>query len=383
MPSRDRSGTTAIFAGDGVAAAYQEVHPRHGCQSHHRFHRRTVPPGPRPYSDVMAFRAYVVTSDGDTTRAGVAEIGEADLPPGEVLVRVEWSAVNYKDGMVTVPGNRVARTSPLVPGVDLAGTVAASADPAVPPGTAVLVHGYDLGVARHGGFAELARVPADWVVPLPPGLDARHAMVVGTAGFTAVLSLRLLERAGLDPTHGPVLVTGASGGMGSMAVALLARHGYEVVASTGKVQEHDYLRRLGAADVVGRDDLLADEGRVLGPERWAGAVDCVGGATLAAVLRSLRYGGAVAASGLTGGSGLETTVYPFIVRGTALLGVDSVATPIAVRRATWATVADELPADLVGNMVDREVDLDQLDGALDEILAGQVRGRILVRPDPG
>jgi acrylyl-CoA reductase (NADPH) len=330
----------------------------------------------------MAFRAYLVTKDGDTLRTGVTELDEADLLSGEVLVRIEWSAVNYKDGMVTVSGNRVARTFPLVPGVDLAGTVTASTDPDLPPGTSVLVHGYDLGVARHGGFAELARVPADWVVPLPPGLDARHAMVVGTAGFTAVLSLRQLERAGLEPASGPVLVTGASGGVGSMAVALLAHHGYEVVASTGKMKEHDYLRRLGASEVVGRDGLTADKGRVLGPERWAGAIDCVGGATLAAVLRSLRYGGAVAASGLTGGSGLEMTVYPFIVRGAALLGVDSVATPIAVRRATWATVADELPAGVVGGMVDREVDLYGLTRALGDILDGRVRGRVLVRPDP-
>jgi acrylyl-CoA reductase (NADPH) len=325
----------------------------------------------------MTFRAFVVVRDGESA---VTELDESALPAGEVLVDVDWSAVNYKDAMTTVPGNRVARTSPLVPGVDLAGTVAASDDPTVPVGTAVVVHGYDLGIARHGGFAERARVPADWVVPRPPGLGARQAMIAGTAGFTALLSLRRLEQVGLTPADGPVLVTGASGGVGSLAVAVLARHGYEVVASTGKADEHDYLRRLGATSVVGRDVLAVAEGRVLGPETWAGAVDCVGGATLAGVLRTVRYGGAVAASGLTAGPDLATTVYPFIVRGVALLGVDTVATPIEDRRAIWATVPDELPDELLEDMVDREIGLDGLTAVLPEILGAGIRGRVLVRP---
>ncbi len=328
----------------------------------------------------MSFGAYVVTRDGETTRRSLTELDESDLPPGEVTVAVEWSAVNYKDAMVTVPGNRVARTSPLVPGVDLAGTIVESAHPALGVGEAVLVHGYDLGVARHGGFAARARVPAGWVVPLPPGLDARRAMVIGTAGFTAVLSLRRLEAVGLEPDRGPVLVTGATGGVGSMAVALLSRHGYEVVASSGKAHEHEYLRHLGAAEVVGRDELVAAEGRVLGPERWAGAVDCVGGPTLAAVLRSLCYGGAVAASGLTGGTGVETTVYPFIVRGVALLGIDSVNTALAERRALWASMADEFDDEVLEGMVAAEVGLDGLDAVLDDVLAARIRGRVLVRP---
>jgi len=328
----------------------------------------------------MAFGAYVVTRDGETTRRAVTELVDDDLPPGDVVIAVEWSAVNYKDAMVTVPGNRVARASPLVPGVDLAGTVAESADPGLAVGTAVLVHGYDLGVSRHGGFAERARVPGGWVVPLPPGLDPRRAMVIGTAGFTAVLSLHRLEAVGLRPDDGPVLVTGASGGVGSMAVALLSGHGYEVVASSGKVHEHGYLRRLGAAQVIGRDELAGAGGRVLGPERWAGAVDCVGGPTLAAVLRSLRYGGAVAASGLTGGTGLDTTVYPFIVRGVSLLGVDSVNTAAAERRALWSTMADEFGAQQLDDMVAAEVGLDGLDAVLDDVLAAKVRGRVLVRP---
>jgi len=323
------------------------------------------------------FDAFMVSRDGDPA---VVELDDADLPPGEVLVDVAWSAVNYKDAMTSVPGNRVARISPLVPGVDLAGTVSASDDPTVPVGTAVVVHGYDLGVARHGGFAGRARVPADWVVPLPAGLDPRRAMVIGTAGFTAVLSLHRLQQVGVSPGTGPVLVTGASGGVGSTTVALLARHGYEVVASTGKDGEHDYLRRLGAAQVVGRDVVDVAEGRVLGPEQWAAAVDCVGGATLAGVLRTVRYGGAVAASGLTAGTALATTVYPFIIRGVALLGVDSVATPIDHRRALWATMADQFSDDVLDLMVDREIGLDGVAAALAEVLAAGVRGRVLVRP---
>ncbi|MGP8058682.1 MAG: acryloyl-CoA reductase [Acidimicrobiales bacterium] len=329
----------------------------------------------------MAFAAYLVTREGDTIGRSVSELDDDDLAPGEVLIDVEWSAVNYKDAMVTVPGNRVAQTSPLVPGVDLAGTVAASEDPELPVGTAVLVHGYDLGVARHGGFAERARVPASWVVPLPADLDARRAMVVGTAGFTAVLSLRRLETLGLEPGAGPVLVTGATGGVGSMAVALLSQHGYEVVASSGKTHEHDYLRRLGAAEIVGRDALGAHDGRVLGPERWAAAVDCVGGPTLAAVLRSVRYGGAVAASGLTGGTALETTVYPFIVRAVSLVGVDSVNTALDERRALWSTMGREFAGPVLDEMVAAEVGLDGLDAVLDDVLAARVRGRVLVRPD--
>lgn len=331
----------------------------------------------------MAFRAFLVSGGPDRPTGAVTELGEDDLPPGEVLVAVAWSGVNHKDAMVTVPGNRVARTSPLVPGVDLAGTVLSSTDPAVAAGDAVLVHGYDLGVSRHGGFAERARVPARWVVPLPDGLSPRRAMLIGTAGFTAALSLRRLEQVGASPAAGPVLVTGASGGVGSMAVALLAGAGYEVVASTGKQHEHSYLRRLGAARVVGRDVLETAPERVLGPETWAAAVDCVGGGTLAGILRTLRYGGAVAASGLTAGSELRSTVYPFIVRQVSLLGVDTVATPIAERRALWASMADAFPAAVLDDMVEREVGLGQVAPVLADVLAARVRGRVLVRPSSG
>jgi len=326
------------------------------------------------------FPAFVARRHGDSTRCGVEELIVGDLPPGEVLVSVAWSGVNYKDGMVVTPGNRVARSEVLVPGVDLAGTVVASDDPALPPGTDVLAHGHDIGVARHGGFAAYARVPAAWAVPLPPGLDARDAMVLGTAGFTAALSVDGLERHGLVPGDGPVLVTGASGGVGSIAVVLLAARGYEVFASTGKVAEHAWLRALGAAEVVGRDELGAAPERVLAPERWAGAVDCVGGTTLARVLRAMRYGAAVAASGLTGGSSLETTVYPFITRAVALVGIDSVRTPEERRRAVWGRLGAELRPPDIEALVARQVGLDGLPAALDDILAARVRGRILVRP---
>ncbi len=326
------------------------------------------------------FPAFVVTGTGDDLRAGVATLTLDDLPGGDVVVEVSWSAVNYKDGMVTRPGNRVARTTPLVPGVDLVGTVVASQAPAVAVGTEVVVHGYDLGVARHGGFARFARVPSGWVVPLPDGLTARRAAALGTAGFTAALSLHRLEHHGLRPGGGPVLVTGASGGVGGMAVALCAARGYEVVASTGRTSERAYLVGLGATEVIGREDLVVAPGRSLGPERWAGAIDCVGGPTLAAVLRTLRYGAAVAASGLTGGSGLETNVYPFIVRSAALLGVDTVMTPIDERRSVWVEMATSFPPDVLDSLVEGEVGLEGLAPVLDSILAGRVRGRMLVRP---
>ncbi|HEX3460190.1 MAG TPA: acryloyl-CoA reductase [Acidimicrobiales bacterium] len=328
-------------------------------------------------SSPESFSAFVVERNGDSVDQGVRRLSTDDLPAGDVLIRVDWSALNYKDGMVAQPGNRVARISPLVPGVDLVGTVVAGGEE--PDGQPVIVHGYDLGVAHHGGFAEYARVPADWVVPLPDGLTPRRAAIIGTAGFTAALSLRRLEIQGLTPDQGPVLVTGASGGVGSMSVALLASRGYQVVASTGKDHEHPYLTGLGASEVIGRD-LGADPTRVLGAERWAGAIDCVGGQTLAAVLRTLRYGGGVAASGLTGGNALETSVYPFIVRGVALLGVDSVQTPIAERREVWSRLADGFDAALLDEMAADEIGLQQLPDALSTIMAGGVRGRILVRP---
>ena len=272
----------------------------------------------------------------------VGRMAPDQLGEGDVTVRVHWSSVNYKDGLATLPEGKVARIDPLVPGVDLSGEVVASDSDAYAVGDHVIAHAHDLGVAHHGGFAEFARVPAEWVVPLPDGLSLRDAMVLGTAGFTAALSVHLLEERGLGPGEGPVLVTGATGGVGSTAVDMLAGRGYEVVAATGKAAAHDYLRELGASEIVDRADVVGDESRPLGRQRWAAAVDCVGGAMLAGVIRNLRYGAAVAASGNTGGVSLETTVLPFILRGVALLGVDSVQTPRDLRLAVWDRLATDL-----------------------------------------
>ncbi len=334
-----------------------------------------APSGPTPSA---SFPAFVVDRRGDELDMGVRQISLEDLPGGEVLVEVTWSSVNFKDAMVTVTGNRVALISPLIPGVDLAGVVVSSDDPDIAVGDEVLAHGHDLGVARHGGFARYARLPSRWALPAT-GLGARRAMAIGTAGFTAALSIDELEGRGLRPGHGPVLVTGATGGVGCLAVALLAARGYEVVASSGKADARDWLRHLGAAQVIGRDDIDDAASRVLGSELWAGAVDCVGGATLARVLRCLRYGAAVAASGLTAGPALETTVFPFITRQVALLGIDSVATGRERRRQVWARLREDVASLDLDAIVAEEVTLAGLPGALQAINNAAVRGRILVR----
>jgi len=320
------------------------------------------------------FRAFVATQRDDEVERGLTTLGEGDLPDGEVTIEVGWSSVNYKDALATVPGGGVAQTSPLVPGIDLAGTVVSGPG----EGDEVVVHGYDLGVAHHGGYAEYARVPADWIVPLPDGLDGRQAMGLGTAGYTAALSVHQLEEHGLEPGAGPVLVTGATGGVGSVAVSILAARGYEVVAATGKEDEHDFLRSLGAAEIVGREEVMAESKRPLESQRWAGAVDPVGGAATASILRTLRAGGAVALSGLTGGVALKTTVLPFVLRGVACLGVDSVTTPIETRRELWRRLADDLRPPQLDDLI-REVALDEVEPALDAVSAGEARGRTVVR----
>ena len=329
-----------------------------------------------------SFRAYVAEKvdgpDGTATvERGVRDFAADDLPPGEVVVRVDWSSVNFKDGLAVRADGKVARISPIIPGIDLAGTVVASDAADAPVGSAVLVHGYDLGVARHGGYSEFQRVPAGWVVPLEAGHAARDAMVIGTAGFTAAMSVIALEERGLRPGDGPVLVTGASGGVGSTAVAILAQRGHEVWAATGKPDEEARLRALGAAGILTRDEVTAP-GRPLESERWAGAVDAVGAATLPYVLRTLRTGAAVASSGNASGPKIDTTVFPFILRGVALLGMDSAQMAIERRREIWKRLAGDLRPGGVGDAV-TEVDLDTLDEALDAIVAGAARGRWVVR----
>jgi acrylyl-CoA reductase (NADPH) len=316
-------------------------------------------------------------SEGD----GVLErrpLALSELGAGDVTIQVTWSSVNYKDALASRKSGKVARISPLVPGIDLAGVVVDAGSSDISTDQEVLVHGYDLGVAHHGGFSGYARVPAEWVVPLPAGLTDREAMVLGTAGFTAALSVLALEEHGLRPGQGPVLVTGATGGVGSVAVSILAARGHEVTAVTGKAEAAEWLTFLGAAQVVGRE-AVSGSSRPLEKETWAGAVDCVGGEILAHVVASLRYGAAVAASGNTGGTAVATSVFPFILRGVSLLGIDSVRCPLERRIEVWRRLATDLRPPSVDALATGEVTLDDVPGALDRILTGGARGRTVVR----
>ncbi|GIO13493.1 putative quinone oxidoreductase YhfP [Cohnella xylanilytica] len=325
------------------------------------------------------FLALTVDGHGSELAAEVREYAIDQLPEGDVTIRVAYSGVNYKDGLASIPDGKIVRSYPHVPGIDLAGTVLASSSPDFREGDEVLVTGYGLGVSRFGGFSQAARVPADWVVPLPKGLTALEAMALGTAGFTAALSVHRLEENGLSPGRGPALVSGATGGVGSWAVALLARSGYEVTASSRKAGESGYLRELGASEIVTPAELEVPAGRSLGRERWAAAVDPVGGPTLPHVLASVRYGGSVALSGLTGGADFAATVYPFILRGVNLLGIDSVFCPMDVRRAVWDRLAAEWkPGEALVGAIARVIALAELPEALGQVLRGQMRGRAVV-----
>ena len=323
------------------------------------------------------FRGLVIDQANGGVAASVKDLEEGDLPDGEVTVAVRYSDLNYKDGMILKGIGRLVRAYPHVPGIDLAGTVTASSAPGIAVGDEVLVTGYRMGEIRWGGYAERARVPADWVVKMPEGLDAWHAMALGTAGFTAMIAVMALEDAGLVPGAGEVLVTGANGGVGSVSVILLAALGYEVVASTGRMETADDLKALGAASVIDRAELAVEPERPLASERWAGAVDAVGGTTLASILTGLKYGAAVASCGLAGGSALNTTVIPFLLRGVRLLGIDSVMCPRDRREEAWRRLAAELPMDAI-DAVSETVPLDALPGLADRILKGQTRGRVVV-----
>ena len=323
------------------------------------------------------FRALVLEEADDGVAGAIRELGEADLPDGEVTIAVKYSDLNYKDGMILKGIGRLVRNYPHVPGIDLAGTVTASSAPGIGVGDEVLVTGYRMGEIRWGGYAERARVPGDWVVKIPEGLDAYRAMALGTAGFTSMIAVMALEDAGLSPGAGEVLVTGANGGVGSVAVILLAALGHEVVASTGRMETADDLKALGAAAVIDRAELSTQPERPLASERWAGAVDAVGGTTLASILTGLKYGAAVAACGLAGGNALNTTVIPFLLRGVNLLGIDSVMCPRGRREDAWRRLAAELPMDRI-DAVSRTVPLDALPDLADRILKGQTRGRVVV-----
>ena len=325
------------------------------------------------------FPAFVFTNDPDNSHRSVEQVSLNQIAPDGVLIEVEWSSVNFKDGLASTTSGKISRLKPMIPGIDIAGTVVDAAGSDFVAGQKVIAHGYDIGVARHGGYAQFVRVPAEWIMKLPDGLTTREAMVVGTGGFTSALSVVALEDWGLTPSAGPVLVTGATGGVGSMAVSMLAGRGYEVVASSGKASANDFLLGLGASRVIDRAELSADDPRPLQTTTYAAAVDCVGGNTLANVLKRLNYGSAVAASGLTGGTAIPTSVMPFILRGVALLGIDSVQTPMDVRRSVWGRIASDLkPAGL--ESIGHSIGLNDLDRVLTAILAGEVSGRYVVSP---
>ncbi len=324
------------------------------------------------------FRALVVEKDeSGNTHAAVQELDDSRLPDGDVTVSVEYSTVNYKDGLCIGPGGGLVRTYPHVPGIDFAGTVESSDDSRYAPGDKVVLTGWRVGEAYWGGYATKARVKADWLVPLPEGLSTRDAMAVGTAGLTAMLAVMALEAHGLKPGQGPVLVTGAAGGVGSVATALLASNGYEVAAVTGRPETEDYLRDLGASTIVPRAELAETVKKPLESETWAGCVDAVGGAMLARVLGQMKYGGSVAAVGLAGGAALPATVVPFLLRAVNILGIDSVMRPYDQRVEAWSRIANELPMDKLRAMI-RPARLDDLPDLGAEILKGQVRGRVVV-----
>ncbi|WP_300434450.1 acryloyl-CoA reductase [uncultured Mameliella sp.] len=326
------------------------------------------------------FKALVVDKDEESgkTSAAVRDIGLDDLPGGEVTVAVEYSTVNYKDGLCIGPGGGLVRKYPHVPGIDFAGTVEDSSDDRYKPGDKVVLTGWRVGEAHWGGYAQKARVKADWLVPLPEGMDSRAAMAVGTAGLTAMLAVMALEDHGLEPGHGPVLVTGAAGGVGSVATAILARLGHEVAAVTGRPEQEDYLRGLGATQIVPREDLSEVTRKPLETELWAGCVDAVAGAMLGRVLKQMKYGTSVAAIGLAGGAAIEgALITPFILRGVNLLGIDSVMQPYDNRVRAWQRIARDLPMDKLEAMV-QPATLSDLPGLGKDILKGQVKGRVVV-----
>jgi len=325
------------------------------------------------------FRALLLEKDAEgVAHPRLTDLDISALPPGDVVVNVEYSTVNYKDGLCLSPsGSGLVRSYPHVAGIDFSGTVETSEDPRYVPGDAVVLTGWRVGETHWGGYAQKARVKADWLVPLPKGLTTRQAMAVGTAGFTAILAVMALEDHGLTPAAGEVLVTGAAGGVGSVAVAILANLGYEVAAVTGRPETAAYLQALGATRIIPRADLAETVKRPLEAETWAGCIDAVGGAMLARVLGQMKYGGSVASVGLAGGSALPATVIPFLLRGVNLLGIDSVMKPFPDRQRAWARIATDLPLNLLDSMV-QPATLSDLPALGEAILKGQVQGRVVV-----
>ena len=326
---------------------------------------------------MSTFKAVVIEKGPDGPAApSIRSFDDGDLMDGDVTVRVSHSTVNYKDGLALTGKAPVVRRFPMIPGIDFTGTVEASSHPDFKAGEAVVLNGWGTGETHLGAYAERTRVKGDWLVPLPEGLSAADAMAIGTAGYTAMLSLLALERHGLTPEQGPVVVTGASGGVGSVAIALLAAAGWHVIASTGRVGEADYLKGLGAAEIIDRAE-LSEKGRPLGKERWAAGIDAVGSTTLANLLSMTKYGGAVAACGLAGGMDLPASVAPFILRGVALLGIDSVMAPKARRIEAWSRLSRDLDRGKLASMT-RTIGLDEVIEAGRDLLDGKVRGRLVV-----
>lgn len=323
------------------------------------------------------FKALVLTQDGKQTIATLQTLTTEDLPPGEVLVAVAYSSLNYKDGLAITGKGKIVRQFPMVPGIDLAGTVLASTASSYQPGDQVVLTGWGVGERHWGGYSQKQRVRADWLVPLPAGLTMQQAMVVGTAGFTAMLCLLALEDAGLTPAvEKPVLVTGASGGVGSMAAALLTNRGYQVTAVTGRPENQAYLRSLGVSAFLSREE-MGKPAQPLQTQRWAGAVDTVGGDMLARVLAEIAYGGAVAACGLAGGADLPTTVMPFILRAVKLLGIDSVQCPLPRRKLAWSRLVQDLSSEAL-EQIGHVASLEAVPQLAEDIVAGKVRGRVVV-----
>ena len=323
------------------------------------------------------FKALLLTQDdAGKTIAKIRQLTDDDLPEGDVLVAVDYSSLNYKDGLAVTGKGKIVRTWPMVPGIDLAGSVLESDSPGYAVGDKVVLTGWSVGEKYWGGYSQRQRVKSEWLVPLPDGLDGQRAMAIGTAGFTAMLCVMTLEEARITPDKGTILVTGASGGVGSVAIAILANLGYKVAAVSGRPESEGYLRQLGAAEFVSRDEMNKTP-RALEGQRWAGAVDTVGSTLLARVLAETSYGGCVAACGLAGGADLPTTVMPFILRNVSLRGVDSVMCPVARRKEAWSRLVQDLPAGALGE-IGQTISLEELPAAADKIVAGQVRGRVIV-----
>jgi acrylyl-CoA reductase (NADPH) len=324
------------------------------------------------------FQAVVVDNKEGNFSVETKHVFLEDLSPGEVVIKVHYSGVNYKDGLASTPDGKIVRSYPHIPGIDLAGIVVSSEDSRFKEGDAVIATSYEIGVSHSGGYSEYARVPADWIVSLPTGLSLKEAMIIGTAGFTAALSVQRLQDNGLKPENGPILVTGATGGVGSFGVAMLSKLGFDVVASSGKTEAEDYLTSIGASSVIGREEVYNGKVKALDKQLWAGAVDPVGGESLAAIISKITYGGSVAVSGLTGGGAVPTSVFPFILRGVNLLGIDSVYCPMEKRQKLWERIATDLKPEDLSAFVYKEVSLKQLPEELPTILKGGITGRIIV-----